>query len=458
VPSGLWKRTETTDSLLKETWFDAFWRPILDRESASDSSTTATFWRRGFDHCNRQTFAAYPLAALSGSNYLNATVGTTSTFDALDRTVSVVAAAEAPHNSVTTSFFYDTNFVTRVRDARNFETSTSFLAWDTPSTEFPTSIVAPEGQTTTILRDLFGKPRKLTRSGIWNGNPIAVDRDYVYDTHQRLCKTIEPESKATVVDYDSVNQIAWTAIGQNLLSLSDCERGSVSAAQKSTHSYDAMNRLLAITHPAGTASVGYSYFADGALQTASYGAGVDANTWTYAYNKRRLLESETLSYDSRSFVLDWSYNTRGQMAALTYPGGASVDWNPDARGRPRQAVGATSYATVNSRHANGAIASMTNGNGLSLSTTQNTRQLPATRSVGSLMNHTLTYDRNANLQGITDAIGSETRTLVYDGLNRMTQANAPAIFGNETYVYDALDKVRSASFGSTATFTHLYDA
>lgn len=200
VPSGLWKRTETTGALVKETWFDAFWRPILDRESASDASTTATFWRRGFDHRNRQTFAAYPLASLTDGSYLNATVGSTNTFDALDRTIRIDAAAEAPHDTVTTSFFYDLNFITRVRDARNYETSTSFLAWDTPSTEFPTVIAAAEGQTTTILRDVFGKPRKLTRSGTWNGNPIAVDRDYVYDAHQRLCKTIELESGSPKFD------------------------------------------------------------------------------------------------------------------------------------------------------------------------------------------------------------------------------------------------------------------
>lgn len=50
----------------------------------------------------------------------------------------------------------------------------------------------------------------------------------------------------------------------------------------------------------------------------------------------------------------------------------------------------------------------------------------------------------------------DTRNMVYDGLNRMTQANAPYIFGNETYVYDPLDNVRSSSFGSvTHTFSYV---
>ncbi|MBS0458298.1 MAG: hypothetical protein JSS44_13345, partial [Proteobacteria bacterium] len=44
-----------------------------------------------------------------------------------------------------------------------------------------------------IARDVFGKPLSITRSGTWNGSPISESRRYVYDTHQRLCKRVEPE-------------------------------------------------------------------------------------------------------------------------------------------------------------------------------------------------------------------------------------------------------------------------
>jgi len=85
-------------------------------------------------------------------------------------------------------------------------------------------------------------------------------------------------------------------------------------------------------------------------------------------------------------------------------------------------------------------------NSLTLSTTQNTRQLPQTRVVsGGLMNYTLGYDANANLKTILDGVGQDSRTLDYDDLNRMTVAHAPAVFGNETYTYDPLDNVRGAN-------------
>jgi len=462
IPAGLWQRTETTGALVKNTWFDARWRPILSRESVTDGSTTATFLRRRFDHRNREIFSSYPVASLAVFTSLS--TGVLKTFDALDRFTS--SAIDSELGTLTTNNAYPSGSLRTIStDARGFVTHTDYQAYDAPSMAWPRRIVAavgqPEQQTTEITRDVFAKPLRMTRSGVYAGNPVSLDRDFVYDANQRLCKTVEPESGATVVDYDSVNQVAWSAIGRNLPSPASCNRDLVSVPEnvRSTHSYDAMARLLSINHPEGTKDVRFSYFADGALETARTLdiPGPPTSTWTYTYNKRRLLEAELLSFDSRTFGLDWEYNTRGQLAALVYPGGASVDWNPDARGRPRQAAGASTYATVNSRHANGSVANMAYGNGQSLSTTLNSRLLPAMRSVGSLMSYTLSYDPNANLQTITDNIGTETRTMVYDGQGRMTQANAPAIFGNETYRYDPLDNVRSASFG-TATFTHQYDA
>lgn len=47
-----------------------------------------------------------------------------------------------------------------------------------------------------IPRDLFGKPSSITRSG----GGASATRSYVYDPYQRLCKTIEPESGATIQD------------------------------------------------------------------------------------------------------------------------------------------------------------------------------------------------------------------------------------------------------------------
>ena len=43
--------------------------------------------------------------------------------------------------------------------------------------------------------------------------PLSVSRKYVYDAHQQLCKIIEPETGATVMDYDAAGNLAWSASG-----------------------------------------------------------------------------------------------------------------------------------------------------------------------------------------------------------------------------------------------------
>ncbi|MGD9583956.1 MAG: hypothetical protein AB7V26_09885 [Lysobacterales bacterium] len=45
-------------------------------------------------------------------------------------------------------------------------------------------------------------------------------------------KRIEPESGATVFEYDAAGNLAWSANGQNLPSTSSCDRASVPASAR----------------------------------------------------------------------------------------------------------------------------------------------------------------------------------------------------------------------------------
>ncbi|MGE3730226.1 MAG: hypothetical protein AB7F83_06740 [Lysobacterales bacterium] len=47
-----------------------------------------------------------------------------------------------------------------------------------------------------------------------------------------LRKRIEPESGATVFEYDAAGNLAWSANGQNLPSTSSCDRASVPASAR----------------------------------------------------------------------------------------------------------------------------------------------------------------------------------------------------------------------------------
>ena len=462
IPAGHWRHTVSTGTRRKETFYDAFWRPILTRESTTDGSAGVRAVRRLFDWSHRETFASYPVATFA--NYTDAAfnAGTDTLYDALGRITGTAVDSELGTLATSTSY---ANGQTVHTNARGHSTTTTYQAFDEPSLAAPLMVTAPESTTTAYTRDGFGKPLTLTRSGPYTPpggvtENLTATRRFVYDAQQRLCKTIEPDAGITVFDYDAAGNLAWRAPGQiTLTSTSDCQRGSVAAIDKSVHQYDALNRLVWINHPTGTSDVGYTHAADGAMLTASVSATGNTaappfvsplNTWTYTYKRRRLLEKESLAIAgvAAPFALTWAYNTRGDVSNLTYPSGHGIGFNPNAYGEPRQAG---AYATNASYHRNGLLAGFAYGNLTNRTVTLNDRLLPSQisdlRSGTKWLDHTLAYDANGNLKMLTDGVidpdgqPAETRTLTYDKRDRLISVtNAPT--GNETYAYDPLDNVR----------------
>ena len=296
-----------------------------------------------------------------------------------------------------------------------------------------------------IARNVFGTAKQITRSG----NGKSVTRTYVHDANERLCKTIEPEIGATVQDYDLASNVAWKAIGLALPSTTSCDIASVPANKKITYGYDALNRISSTTYGDASPSISRTYTPDGLPLTMTS----NGTTWTYAYNKRRLLETESLVYGGVTYAIGRNYDTHGNQSRLTYPDGAAVDLAPNALGQPTK-VG--TYAIAVSYHPNGAIAGFTYGNGITHSLTQNARGLPDVSTDVGVLKDKYAFDANANVTGITDSQESiSTRSMTYDGLDRLLTASAPSMWGSATYSYDALDNLTSAtlSAGGTARTT-----
>lgn len=290
---------------------------------------------------------------------------------------------------------------------------------------------------------------------------VSLTRTYVYDSSERLCKTINPESGATVVGYDDADNIAWTAEGSTLTG-NTCDRDSVPVAQRTLRTYDAMNRLTAVSTPGGTADVVTSYFADGLVNsvTAANPGGANVTT-SYSYNKRRMLVQETSSQPGwYSWGVGYGYNANGHMSTLTYPTGTQVSYAPNALGQATQ-VG--TYASGISYYPNGAIAQFTYGNGVVHTMTQNARGLPARsqdrNGSTAILDDSYAFDANGNVTDITDQAqaGATTRGMVYDGLDRLTAAVAPGQWDIAAYTYDGLDNLRTATLG-IAGYTYGYNA
>jgi RHS repeat-associated protein len=439
IGAGHWRQNITTGNQLTSTIFDALWRPVyVYKADITSPSTTSSIFKTAYDSDSNVTFTSYPQrtqAQISG--------GVWTQYDALGRATNISKSSEL--GTLTESYVYGGSFNTQHTNSRSYATTISYQAFDEPVTTAITNIAAPEGVNVAIGRNVFGTAKQVTRSG----NGKSVTRTYVHDANERLCKTIEPEIGSTVQDYDLASNVAWKAIGLALPSTTSCDIASVPANKKITYGYDALNRITSTTYGDASPSISRTYTPDGLpLTTTSNGT-----TWTYGYNKRRLLESESLAYGGVTYAIGRNYDTHGNQSRLTYPDGAAVDLAPNALGQPTK-VG--TYATGVSYHPNGAIAGFTYGNGITHSLTQNARGLPDVSTDVGVLKDKYAFDANANVTGITDSQESiSTRSMTYDGLDRLLTTSAPSMWGSATYTYDALDNLTSTtlSAGGTARTT-----
>jgi YD repeat-containing protein len=451
VAAGHWRRTTTQGSAVDTTYFDAELRPVLD-DSANGSADIST--ATGYDWRGLTTFDSYPV---NGSPDLAAvTAGTHSSYDALGRLTQVQQDSEL--GALSTATAYLSGARKQVTDPKGNVTTTTYQAFDQPAYDAPIQVQAPAGITQAVGRDVYGNPLSITQSGSYGSEADSVTKTLVYDGYHRLCRTTEPETGSTVLAYDGANNLAWSAEGLSI-SESGCGQDQVATAARTARSYDAMNRVLTLAPPSGTQSTAYTYDALGRVTQAVSGI----STRTYAYNSLGLPTQETLQVDGYSWTLGHGYDAYGHPSSTTYPAptgaGETVAYAPDAWGRPTQAG---SYATAVSYFPNGQVAGFTQGNGASYVVEQNARQLTRNFTYGAgtalALSEDRSFDANGNLTQATDLVdGTRSKTFGYDALNRLTSAQAPNLYGTESYAYDPLNNLRSRLSGG-GTESYNYDA
>jgi YD repeat-containing protein len=349
----------------------------------------------------------------------------------------------------------------QVTDPKGNVTPTYYQAFDEPAYKDPIRVSAPGGITQTIARDLYGNPTSITQSGAYGSENDSVTKTLLYDSYHRLCRTTEPESGSTVMAYDAANNLQWSAQGQTITD-GTCGQSEVAASAQTVRTYDAMNRVLSITPPAGTQSTTYTYDAVGNVKTAVSGV----TTQSFNYNTRNLLSSQTLSVTaagaSSTWGIGYSYDAYAHLSAIGYPasGGASegLAYSPDALGRATE-VG--SYASGITYFPNGQVAGFNYGNGDSYVAQQNARQLLSNFSYGASslkISEDYSYDADGNITHVNDLVnGQRSKTFGYDALNRLISATASNLYGTENYTYDALNNLRTRLAGGN-TLSFNYDA
>jgi RHS repeat-associated protein len=441
LPAGHWRQTITTGNAVTTRWFDAMWRVRLQQTyDASNPSGTSSYVETRYDAAGRKSFESYPSRSFSSVG--NALDGTAYEYDGLNRITRVHASSEL--GTLTTATDYLAGFQRRVTNPRGHATTFAFQAFDTPSEDIIAQIWAPENVNVLINRDVFGKPRYINRSGAGDGGFKTATRRYVYDEHQRLCKTIEPETGATIQRYDPAGNVQWRASGLTLTG-DVCDWYYAPDSRKITFGYDPVNRLTSTTYGDGSPSITRRYWLDGKLKYSESAGWV----WHYEYNNRRLLTQEGFTYGGELYPTKYHHDSHGNVRQMDYLGNISVDYAPNALG---QASKAGIYASQVRWHPNGALAGYTLGNGIVHSNTQTVRGLPDQWSDSGVLSDKYWHDANGNVHYLEDwHQWSNTRGMTYDGLDRLKIANGP--WGSGEFKYDTLDNIVYSTVGGR-TLTH----
>lgn len=435
LAAGHWRHTVATGNGRTVRYYDGLWRPLLTRTwDAADEAGSSRMVQARYDEAGRKSFESYPQRTIGSVS--QGVAGTAWTHDALGRVTRQVQDSEL--GPLSTGTEYLDGFIRRVTNPRGQASSYAYQAFDTPGEDALATVWAPEGLTVGISRDVWGKPLAITRSGSYGGGTVSATRGYVYDAHQRLCKTVEPETGATVQAYDGAGNVAWRASGLNLPG-GGCDQEGVPEGRKISHGYDAMGRLTSTTYGDGSPGITRGYTADGLLaQVSSAGS-----TWSYGYNRRRLKVQESLAHGGTAYTFEWGVDAHGKVASLAYPGGPVLQYSPNALGEATQVSG---YAGGITYHPNGAVAGYQLANGVAHSVSQNLRGLPQQWRDAGVVQDEYSFDANGNVTGIADQQeGVSSRTMGYDGLDRLTAANG--VWGAAGYGYDPLDNLRASTVG-----------
>jgi RHS repeat-associated protein len=468
LAAGHWTLRQRVGDRHVNTYYDALWRPVLEESlDYADIGGTLTQVVKRYDANGRLIFQSYPKR---GVDRPNESQGIHTTYDALDRVTGTSQNSEL--GLLTTLTEYLSGFMVRATNPRGFQTITQYQTFDQPTYDFPNGITQFAGvdtSATEIHRDIFGKPTRIRKRNA--DGSLFVDRHYVYHANQLLCKVIEPETGATVLGYDDAGNLTHTASGlAGYVDTNYCNHAEAWASGRAVvRTFDARNRMQSLSFPDGRGNQLFTYWPDGLtkrIETHNNGVGLDVVYNQYAYNRRRLLESEYVQHQGGDqWLVNYGYDANGSLASQSYPTGLIISYLPNALGQAREARDQAGYAYASGAtyYPNGALSQFSYANGIVHSMSQNARQLPASTSDGSVSGFNYAYDQNGNTRMIDDSVrgASYLRYMYYDSLDRLIRATSISFGpnGEHTYSYNALDNLTSArAVGVRDYACYVYDS
>ncbi len=246
-----------------------------------------------------------------------------------------------------------------------------------------------------------------------------------YDQNGNLLSSADPRGATGTIyqGFDGLNRISWKSANSN------------GTSPLASYSYDSTT--------GGNVGIGRltsESFASGPSQSITGG-------YAYTYDSRGRQTSWTMTVGSASYPFSMGYNDANQQTTLTYPDGGVVTTSYSAQdwlSGVSELQGSTTTTLLNTVSYTGAAGA---------------NQQPSSAQVGNgTYQWNLSYDLDLRLQETKATLVSNGNTLYdqtrsFDAVGNVVAANTtlPAGTDNQTFCYDALDRLTWA--GSTGTPT-----
>jgi RHS repeat-associated protein len=344
------------------------------------------------------------------------------------------------------------------------------LNYDTSGTNpyQPTSMVDPQGNTTSYQYDTNGNLNKITASNASTSTAIQVD----HNSNGTVSDVIDANGNKTTYGYDGEGNLTSVTppspLGKETITYDGLSRvTSVTdgKGQKTTYAYDAMDRITKITYANGT-SVSYGYDVDGNKVSRTDASG---NTTTYTYDLLSRLvqqagpssENETYGYDAASNLstfndgggtISYTYNPVNLVSGMTDADGTTFSFGYDKDNNRTTLNYPNGVAITNTYDASDRLTGTTakNSAGTVLDSYNYGYKNPAgqdtwlrwTMSENSGSNNNYSYDALTRLTGASGPAGSYS--YADDPNGNLTNYNGT------TYGYNAANEITTSGYGFDA--------